>query len=62
MRAKFAGNPITCVRFMAVFASVRKEEKEKKTKKMSNFLKAYISRKAGTIYFRSGVCSLPICW
>ena len=30
--------------------------------KMSNFLKVYISGMAGTIYFRSGMCSLPIYW
>jgi len=40
------------------FASVRKEEK---AKKMSNFLKAYISRMAYTIYFKFGMCSLLIC-
>jgi len=28
---------------------------------MSNFLKAYISGTADTIYFRPGMCSLPIC-
>ena len=37
-------------------------EKKKKTKKMSDFLKAYISGTAGAIYFTSGMCSLPICW
>jgi len=46
---------------MTVFASVQKEGK-KKRKKMSDFLKAYISGTAGTIYFKSGICSLPyIC-
>ena len=40
----------------------KKEEKEKKMKKMSNFLKACISGMAGMIYFRSGMCSLLICW
>jgi len=29
--------------------------------KMSDFLKAYISGMAGTIYFGSGMCSLQIC-
>ena len=29
---------------------------------MSNFLKAYILGTAGVFYFRSGMCSLPICW
>ena len=61
MRAKFEGNPITCLCVMAVFLQVR-EKKPEKTKKMSDFLKAYISGTAGTIYFRSGLCFLPICW
>ena len=50
--------------FIAVFwkcAKKKKEKKEKKAKKMSDFLKAYISEMAGTIYFRSGRCSVPIC-
>ena len=47
---------------MAVFASVWKEENKKKTKKMSNFLKAYISGMIGTIYFKSGMSSILISW
>jgi len=38
------------------------KKKEKKTKKMSDFLKAYISGTAGAIYFRSVMCSLSISW
>jgi len=39
----------------------RKKKKKKKNENMSNFLKAYISGMAGTIRFRSGMYSLPIC-
>ena len=52
MYAKFEGNSTKRLHFMVVFASVQK--KKKKTKKMSDFLKAHISRMASTIYFRSG--------
>ena len=55
---KFEGNLITCLHFMAVFLQVCK--KQKKAKKMSNLLKAYISGTADAIYFRSGMCSLLI--
>ena len=61
MCAKFEGNPITCLSFMAVFCKCAKRKGRKKTKKMSNFLKAYISGMADAIYFRSGMCSLSIC-
>ena len=44
------------------FSSMRKEEKkERKSKKMRNFLKDYISGMAAVIYFRSSMCSLSIC-
>ena len=43
--------------FMAVFCKCAKRKEKKKTKKMSNFLKAYISGTAGMICFRSGMCS-----
>jgi len=59
MCATFEDNPITTFCFMAVFASVWKKKKKKKT---SDFSKAYISGITGTICFRSGMCSLPICW
>ena len=58
MCAKFSGNPISRLCFMAVS---EKKKKEEKMKKMSDFLKAYISGMAGAIYFRSGMYSLPIC-
>ena len=67
MHAEFEGNPITRLHFMAVFLQVcekkqkKKKKKKNKLKKMNNFLKAYISGTAGAIYFRSGMCSLPIC-
>ena len=67
MRAKFEGNPITHFCLLAVFLQVCEKEEEKetkrktKTKKISNFLKAYISGMSSTIYFRSGICFLPIC-
>ena len=50
--------------FYCSLLQVCKKEKGKegkKAKKMSDFLKAYISEMAGTIYFRSGRCSVPIC-
>ena len=60
--AKFEGNLITRLHFMAFFVSVHKEEKEKnKAKKKNDFLKAHISGMAGTIYFRFCMCSLSIC-
>ena len=55
MRAKFEGNLITCLHFIAVFLQMCK--KNKKTKKMSDFLKAYISGTTGAIYF---MCSPDI--
>ena len=63
IRAKFEGNPIMCLRVMEVFCKCakRKKREKKKPKKMSNFLKAYISGTAGAIYFRSSMCSLSIC-
>ena len=46
---------------MAVFCKCAKRKTEKtKTKKMSDFLKAYNSGTAGVIYFRSGMYSLMI--
>jgi len=57
--AIFEGNPITHLRFMAVFWKFAK--RRKKMKKMRDFLKAYISGTAGAICFRSGMRSLPIC-
>ena len=60
MLAKFEGNLIMHLHFMAVFfASVQRERK--KTKKMSDFFKAYILGTVGMIYFRSGIYSLPMC-
>jgi len=41
---------------------VCEKKKKKKMKKMSNLLKVYVLGTAGTIYFKSGLCSLPICW
>ena len=62
MSAKFEGNPIMCLRFMEVWKFLQVCKKEgKETKKMSNFLKAYISGMTGAIHFRSGMRSLPIC-
>ena len=61
MHAKFEGNLITRLHFMAVFCKCVKRRKENKIKKMSDFLKAYISGMADMIYFKSGMCSLPIC-
>ena len=60
MRAKFEGNPITLLHFGVVFCKYVKKRR-KKTKKMSDFMKAYISGTADAIYFRFGMCSLPIC-
>ena len=59
MHAKFEGNSITYSRFMAVFCICAKRRKRRK--KMSDFLKDYISGTADAIYFRYGICSLPIC-
>jgi len=55
----FEENRLCVCILLQLFASVRKEEE--KTKKMNDFLKAYFSGMAGVIYFRSGMCSLPIC-
>ena len=51
MCAKLKGNWIPHLRFMAVFCKCAKRRR-KKTKKMSDFLKAYISGTAGAMYFR----------
>jgi len=50
MHAKFEGNPITCLRFMAFFASVRKEEKERKLATFEG------------LYFRDGWHDLLQIW
>ena len=55
MHAKFEGNTITRLHFMAVFLQVCEKKKRK------YFLKAYILGMADMIYFKSGMCSLPIC-
>ena len=60
MHAKFEGNPIMRMHFMAVFCKCTKRKRKKK-KKMSDFLKAYVSGTVDAIYFRSGMCFLPIC-
>jgi len=46
---KFQGNQIIRFRFMVTFIQRRKEEKKQKTKKLSQFLKAYILEASGTI-------------
>ena len=61
MCAKFEGNLIMCLHFMAVFASMQKEEKKNKNKQLFEGLYIYISGTAGVIYFRFGTCSLQIC-
>ena len=43
------------------FASVQKKKRRKNPRKMSDFLKAYISGMASMISFRPGMRSLPIC-
>ena len=53
---QFEGNVITCLHFMAVFWQVC--EKKKNTKKWVTFWRQIWH---GTIYFRSGMCSLLIC-
>ena len=40
---------------MSDFVSVRKEKKEKQTKKISQLLKAHISETTGTIVFKFGM-------
>ena len=44
--AKFQGDRITRFRFIAIFASVRKDEEEKKTKKKNETLAAHKSEMA----------------
>ena len=57
--AKFKGNRITRSRFIAVFVSVRKEE-EKKTKKLSQFLKSHISGMPEAISLKFGMWSTEV--
>ena len=57
MCTKFEGYVL--VFYDSFFTKVWKEEK---IRKINDFLKAQISELAGTIYFRSGMCSLLICW
>ena len=55
---KFQGNWITCFHFMVTFTPRQKEEeKKKKTKKLSQFLKVHILLMPGTIYLKIGVWS-----
>ena len=44
------------------FLLVCENKKKKKTKNVSTFLKVYISGMACAMYFRSGMCSVMICW
>ena len=55
--AKFQGDQSTRLRFIAIFASVRKdeEEEEKKTKKKYETLAAHISEMATVISFKFGM-------
>ena len=56
--AKVQGNRITRSHFIAVFISVRKEEEEeKKTKKLSQFLKSHISGMPEAISLKFGMWS-----
>ena len=53
--AKFQGDRSTCLRFIAIFSSVRKHNEKKKTKKKIETLAAHISEMAGTISFKFGM-------
>ena len=57
--ANFQGNWILRSRFIAVFVSVRKEE-EKKTKKLSQFLKLHISGTLEAISLKFGMWSTEV--
>ena len=54
MSAKFQGGRSTRLRFIAIFASVRKHE-EKKRRKNIESLAARISEMAGAIFFKCGL-------
>ena len=60
MHAKFEGNLITCLHFMAVFCKCAKRRKNKKNEKKKNqqFFECSYLRMAGMIY---GMCSLLKC-
>ena len=63
--AKFQGNRITRSRFIAVFVSVRQENKKKKkkkikTKKLSQFLKSHISGTREAISLKFGMWSAAV--
>ena len=53
--AKFQGDRSTRLRFIAIFASVRKDEGEKKRRKEIETLEACISEMAGAISFKFGM-------
>ena len=55
MCAKFHGDRSTHLLVIAIFASVRKDEEEKKTKKKNQTLAVRISEMAGAISFQFGM-------
>ena len=57
---KFQGNRIWSSRFIAVFVSVRQEKEEKKTKKLSQFLKWHISGMREAISLKFGMWSAAV--
>ena len=60
MRVKFEGNLIMHLHFMAdIYKCVKRRKSNKENERL---FEAYISGTASVIYFRSGMCSLPICW
>ena len=60
--AKFQGNRMWRLRFIAVFVSVRqeKEKEEKKTKKLSQFLKSHILGTREAISLKFGMWSAAV--
>ena len=62
--AKFQGNQIRHLRFIAVFVSVRKEEEKseekQETKKLSQFVKSHISGTLEVISLKFGMWSTKV--
>ena len=53
--AKFQGDRSTRLRFIAIFASVRKDEEKKNEEKKNETLAAHISEMASVISFKFGM-------